>query len=81
MRLPRDVSGADLVQALRRLGYEVTRQHGSHLRLTTGVNGTHHVTVPQHRPLKTGTLLGGVLRPVAHHHGLTVADLVRKLGL
>ncbi|MBP6602979.1 MAG: type II toxin-antitoxin system HicA family toxin [Verrucomicrobiales bacterium] len=32
MRLPRDITGDDLVKALRTLGYEVTRQKGSHMR-------------------------------------------------
>jgi hypothetical protein len=41
----------------------------------------HHVTVPNHKPLKTGTLVGGVLKPVAAHHGLTVEQLLEKLGL
>ena len=81
MKIPRDVYGADLVRALRVLGYERVRQDGSHIRLTTEVNGTHHITVPNHKPLKTGTLVGGVLKPVAAHHKLTVEDLVRKLGL
>ncbi len=81
MKIPRNVSGADLVRALRVLGYERIRQDGSHIRLTTNVNGTHHVTVPGHRPLKTGTLLGGVLKPVAAHHKLTVEELIEKLGL
>jgi predicted RNA binding protein YcfA (HicA-like mRNA interferase family) len=70
-----------LVRALRVLGYERVRQDGSHVRLTTEVNGTHHITVPNHKPLKTGTLVGGVLKPVAAHHKLTVEELVRKLGL
>jgi predicted RNA binding protein YcfA (HicA-like mRNA interferase family) len=70
-----------LVRALRVLGYERVRQEGSHIRLTTEVNGTHHVTVPSHKPLKTGTLVGGVLKPVAAHHKLTVEELVQKLGL
>ena len=81
MKIPRDVYGADLVRALRVLGYERVRQDGSHVRLTTEVNGTHHITVPNHKPLKTGTLVGGVLKPVAAHHKLTVEELVRKLGL
>ena len=34
MKLPRDLDSADLVKALARLGYRVTRQTGSHLRLT-----------------------------------------------
>ena len=50
MRLPRDLSGTDLAQALGALGYRVTRQTGSHLRLTTFEHGEHHLTVPQHTP-------------------------------
>ena len=39
MRLPRDLSGNDLAQALHKLGYSITRQTGSHLRLTTQEHG------------------------------------------
>jgi len=81
VKIPRDVSGPDLVRALRVLGYERVRQDGSHIRLSTTVNGQHHVTVPAHRPLKTGTLLGGVLKPVAAHHKLTLDELLQKLDL
>lgn len=81
MKIPRDINASDLVRALRVLGYERTRQDGSHIRLTTSIGGTHHLTVPNHRPLKTGTLLGGVLKPVAAHHKLTVEELLEKLDL
>lgn len=81
MKIPRDVNAADLVRALRALGYARVRQDGSHIRLSTSVNGTHHITVPNHRPLKTGTLMGGVLKPVAAHHKLTVEELLAKLDL
>ncbi len=81
MKTPRNVSAGDLLRALKYLGYEPTRQVGSHIRLTTEVGGTHHVTIPNHRPLKTGTLLGGVLKPVAFHHKLTVEELLEKLAL
>ncbi|HPA17298.1 MAG TPA: type II toxin-antitoxin system HicA family toxin [Verrucomicrobiae bacterium] len=81
MKIPRDVTAAHLVKALRVLGYERIRQDGSHIRLTTQVNGAHHVTVPNHQPLKVGTLVGGVLKPVAAHHGMTVEKLLTKLGL
>lgn len=75
------MSGHDVARALRELGYERVRQEGSHIRLTTQVNGTHHVTIPNHTPLKIGTLLGGVLKPVAAHHRLTVEELLAKIGL
>lgn len=78
MRLPRDLSGEELARALSRLGYEVTRQTGSHLRLTTSVGGQHHVTVPRHSALRTGTL-AGILAEVALHHGRERDDLVREL--
>jgi predicted RNA binding protein YcfA (HicA-like mRNA interferase family) len=81
VKIPRDINASDLIRTLRVLGYERTRQDGSHIRMTTTVGGTHHVTIPNHRPLKTGTLLGGVLKPVAAHHRLTVAELLEKLEL
>jgi len=69
VKLPRNLSGADLVKALGKIGYAVTRQTGSHIRLTTNRNGEHHVTVPNHDPLKVGTL-GGILHDVGQHLGL-----------
>lgn len=80
MKLPRDVSGADLTKALRRLGYAVTRQKGSHVRVTTQREGEHHEVIPQHSPIKVG-LLHGILKSVAAHHRLTVEELVRNLEL
>jgi predicted RNA binding protein YcfA (HicA-like mRNA interferase family) len=57
LKLPRDVSGEELVRALRKLGYELTRQTGSHMRVTSKAQGKeHHVTVPAHKQLKVGTL-------------------------
>ncbi len=81
MKIPRDINALELVRALRVLGYESVRQEGSHIRLTTTVGGTHHLTIPNHRPLKTGTLLGGVLKPVSSHHKLTVVELIEKLKI
>jgi predicted RNA binding protein YcfA (HicA-like mRNA interferase family) len=81
MKIPRDIGASELIRALRVFGYESVRQDGSHIRLTTTLGGTHHLTIPNHRPLKTGTLLGGVLKPVAAHHKLTVDELLAKLEL
>lgn len=80
MKLPRDVSGMDLVKALRVLGYHETRQSGSHIRLTTDENGTHHITVPKHDSLKIGTL-ASILDDVAGHHELTRSELLLKLKI
>lgn len=80
MKLPRDVSGAKLVKALRALGYAVDRQRGSHIRVTTQRDGEHHEVVANHNPIKIGTLTA-LLKSIAAHHKLTVEDLVRELGL
>lgn len=56
MKLPRDITGAELAKVLVDLGYHITRQSGSHIRLTTSQSGEHHITIPAHNPLKIGTL-------------------------
>jgi predicted RNA binding protein YcfA (HicA-like mRNA interferase family) len=67
VRLPRDLAGRDLAARLRRYGYEVTRQTGSHLRLTSRLRGReHHITIPQHEALRVGTL-SGLLTEVAQY--------------
>ncbi len=78
MRLPRDLSGADLIRALRSLGYEQTRQTGSHIRLTTSQGGEHHVTVPRHDPLRVGTL-NGIITDVGQHFGWSRDETLRRL--
>ena len=80
MKIPRNLSGADLARSLGVLGYIVTRQRSSHLRITTQENGEHHEVVPNHRPVKLGTLQS-ILRNVARHHGITVQELMAKLDL
>lgn len=78
MKLPADWTGLELARALRSFGYEVTRQSGSHMRLTTERNGQHHITVPAHDPLKLGTLRS-ILDAVAKHHGMTRDAVLRDL--
>jgi len=78
MKLPRDLSADDLAKLLARYGYEVTRQKGSHLRLTTQQQGEHHLTVPKHGFLRIGTL-SDVLSDVAEHLGMSRDQLVREL--
>ena len=68
MKLPRDVSGAALVTALRRIGYEKARQRGSHVRITTQEGGEHHEVIPLHDPIRAKTL-SNILKSIARHHG------------
>ena len=78
MKLPRDLSGQDLVRTLKKLGYEVTHQTGSHIRLTTQKQGEHHITIPAHNPLKVGTLKA-ILRDFANHFQLNRDELLNQL--
>ncbi len=80
MKTPRDLSGHELAKALRKLGYTVTRQSGSHLRVTTQQGGEHHEVVPNHSPIKLGTLKS-MLRNVAQHHRMSVPELMKMLDL
>ncbi len=79
MKLPRDLSGDDLARLLRRYGYEITRQTGSHVRLTSVARGhQHHVTIPRHRELRVGTLTS-VLADVAAYLDMDRPELMRAL--
>lgn len=78
MKLPRDVSGEALASALRVFGYTVTRQTGSHLRLTTNARGQHHLTIPNHDPLRVGTL-AGILTDVGSHFELSREEVIARL--
>ncbi|MEW6492367.1 MAG: type II toxin-antitoxin system HicA family toxin [Cyanobacteriota bacterium] len=78
MKLPRDLSGEALAKALEKLGYTVDRQTGSHIRLTTQENGEHHITIPNHSPIKIGTL-SAILRDIENHFDVTREELLTQL--
>ena len=78
MKTPRDLSGDELIYALRVFGYSRTRQTGSHVQLVTQENGEHHITVPLHSPIRVGTL-NSILNLVAEHFGITKSDVLDRL--
>ena len=78
MKLPRGVSADRLVRVLERLGYEVLRQKGSHIRLRHPGPPVHFITVPNHDPLKTGTL-HGILAEVALMRAVKIEALAELL--
>lgn len=68
------ISGRQAVTALQRIGYELVRQKGSHMRLRHPNDPTKApVTVPDHKDLKTG-----MLRAIIRDAGLSV-DQFRAL--
>ncbi len=78
MKMPRDLSGEALAGLLRKYGYVVTRQTGSHMRLTTEQSGEHHITIPRHNSLRIGTL-NNILKDVAQHFGIDRDALLQVL--
>jgi predicted RNA binding protein YcfA (HicA-like mRNA interferase family) len=77
MKLGRNISGKDLIKSLSNFGYEVSRQKGSHIRLTRKTaDSSHHVTIPNHDPLKLGTL-SGIISDVAQHLGIPKEDVLK----
>jgi len=78
MKLPRDLSGAELAKALSKVGYRITRQSGSHMRLSADIPTQHHITIPAHDPLKVGTL-AAVLGEVAANLKVERDELLQRL--
>ncbi len=78
MKLPRDLDAPTLIRALARLGYAVVRQTGSHVRLQRDATPRHAITIPNHAPLRVGTL-AGILAEVARHHGVSREQLLLRL--
>ena len=68
------VSGRDAVKALRRIGYEVDHQTGSHLILRRTAPPHRRLTVPDHRELAKGTL-----RAIIREAGLAVDEFAALL--
>ncbi len=78
MRIPRDLSSNDLIKVLKTLGYQKTRQAGSHIRLTTTEHGQHHITIPRQKSLRIGTL-SAILADIAAHFKLSRKELYKKI--
>ena len=76
---PRNISGQDLIKVLSKYGYEVIRQKGSHIRLSySKADTTHHITIPNHDPLRLGTF-NAILTDVAEHLKISKEEILAKL--
>jgi len=72
-RLPR-VSGKEVVKALKKIGYEIDHQTGSHIILRHSTPPHRRITVPNHKELAKGTL-----RALIRQAGLTVEEFLELL--
>ena len=78
MKTPRDITANDLLKSLKSFGYEIVRQKGSHIRIKTELNGEHYETIPNHKPIKIGTL-SGILNNIAEHFDMTKEELMEQI--
>ena len=78
MRIPRNISAKEFILTLKKYGYEVQRQKGSHIRLITLFEGEHHITVPNHSSIKIGTL-SGIISDIAAHFNKSKEEIANEL--
>ena len=71
MKLRRDVSGGEAVRAFKRLGFQVVRQEGSHIRMG---KGAVRLTVPNHK-----TILPKTLQSMLRQAGVSVEEFMEAL--
>ena len=73
-RLPA-LTARDVIRALERAGFVVSRMSGSHCRLIHASDPARKVTVPVH----SGDLKRGTLRGIIAQAGFTVAEFLELL--
>ena len=79
MKLPRDASGQDVVKVLcRDWEYHIVHQVGSHIILQTESPTPHRLSVPNHNPIRTGTL-NSLVRDVARHKNVNRQKILQSL--
>lgn len=78
-KIPRDLSGKELAVYLEQYGYRITRQTGSHIRLTSNImSKEHHITIPDHAPLKIGTL-NAIIRDISGYLKINRQIFIKNL--
>jgi predicted RNA binding protein YcfA (HicA-like mRNA interferase family) len=79
MKIPRNLKGQTLVDVLcRHWGYKVVHQAGSHIILDTQIPSHQRISIPNHSPLRVGTL-NGILRTVSMHKKVSKQDTLDTL--
>jgi predicted RNA binding protein YcfA (HicA-like mRNA interferase family) len=73
-RLP-SLTARDVLRALEKAGFVVTRTSGSHARLVHGTDPRRQVTIPMH----SGDMKRGTLRAIIGQAGLNVSEFIALL--
>ena len=79
MKLPRDLTGKELIKSLAKLGYQSTRQTGSHVRMTVNNPRQGHLTIPMGKPIPAGTL-SAILKEAAVQLEIGIDELLKRIA-
>ena len=80
MKIPRDISSDNIIQSLKKYDYKVTRQTGSHIRLTSNLKGKeHNITIPRHKDLKVGTI-NSIITDISKYLEIDKENLIKDLS-
>ena len=71
------IDAKKLIKLLKKYDFKITRQTGSHIRLTSNLSGEYHITIPNHNPLKIGTL-NHILSEIAQYLDIDKVDLIHE---
>jgi len=75
---PKGYKWRRITKFLERYDFKITRQTGSHMRLTTMIKGEYHITIPKHKSLKIGTL-SCILTDISNYLKINKQSLIEKL--
>jgi predicted RNA binding protein YcfA (HicA-like mRNA interferase family) len=78
MKTPRNVNSVDLLKFLKKYGYHTIRQTGSHIRVERDVEPNYSLTIPNHKPIRIGTL-NSIIQDFAYQNNLTKESAMEKL--
>ena len=78
MRIPRNISGKELIKSLEKIGYENYSSKRKSYSKTSKFPEEHHLTIPNHEPIKIGTL-SSIPGEIAKYRNLKKEDLVNQL--
>lgn len=79
MKIPRNLKGSYLSTILcKSWHYKIVHQEGSHIILETDRPNHQRISIPNHNPLRVGTL-NGILTTVARHKQVSKQDILDTL--
>ena len=79
MKIPRDLNAADLIGVLcRHFSHNRVHQVGSHVILETDKPTHHRIAIPNHNPLRIGTL-SSILNAVSAVKQIDKKEILRRL--